>query len=148
MLMEAKDDLKEYMLKEIEVIQGVINRMGHNSFVLKGWAVTLVAAALLLKGSTHHAWVAWIPLLAFWYLDGYFLWQERMYRKLYDWVVENRLSTDECLFSMNAYKFRTNVQTKFKIMFSETLGLFYGSVAALITIYMILDSVTNKGGCP
>ena len=47
--------------------------MGHSSFVLKGRAVTLVAVALLLKGSTHRAWVAWIPLLVFWYLDAYFL---------------------------------------------------------------------------
>ena len=135
--MERKKDLKESMLKEIELIQGIITRMGHNSFVLKGWAVTLVAAALLLKGSTHHAWVAWIPLLVFWYLDAYFLWQERMYRKLYDWVVENRKDTDEYLFSMNAYRFKKDVQTKFRIMASETLGLFYGSVAGLIVVYMI-----------
>ena len=30
-------------LKHLEMVQGVINRMASNSFMLKGWAVTLVA---------------------------------------------------------------------------------------------------------
>lgn len=30
-------------IKHLELVQGVINRMANNSFMLKGWAVTLVA---------------------------------------------------------------------------------------------------------
>ena len=30
-------------MKHLEMIQGVISRMANNSFMLKGWAVTLVA---------------------------------------------------------------------------------------------------------
>ena len=30
-------------IKHLELIQGIINRMAGNSFMLKGWAVTLVA---------------------------------------------------------------------------------------------------------
>jgi len=135
--MEDKSVLKEYMPKEIVLIQDIIKRMASNSFMIKGWAVTLVVVTLLLKGSKHQVLIAFIPLFVFWFLDAYFLWQERLYRKLYDWVVENRLKTDEYLFSMNAYRFKDKVQSKFRIMFSITLCSFYGSIAVLTLIYTI-----------
>jgi len=135
--MEDKANLKEYMLKEIDIVQDIIKRMAFNSFMIKGWAITLVVVTLLLKGAKHQVLIAFIPLLVFWFLDAYFLWQERMYRKLYDWVISNRLKTDEHLFDMNAYRFKDKVQSRFRIMFSITLGWFYGSIAVLIAIYAV-----------
>jgi len=135
--MEDRNELKEYMLKEIEIIQEIIKRMGTNSFMIKGWAITLVVITLLLKGIEYQVWIAFIPLLVFWFLDAYFLWQERMYRKLYEWVISNRLKTDEYLFDMNAYRFKDEVQSRLRIMFSITLSWFYGSIAILIIIYLI-----------
>jgi len=98
MNMEDKLTLKEYMLKEIEIIQDIIKRMA------------------------------------------------RMYRELYNWVISNRLKTDEHLFDMNAYRFKDKVQSKFRIMFSITLGWFYGSIAVLIAIYSIALLLLQKGG--
>ena len=40
----------EKKLKHLEMVQGVINRMANNSFMLKGWAVTLVAGIFALSG--------------------------------------------------------------------------------------------------
>jgi hypothetical protein len=137
--MENKENLKEYMLKEIEIIQDIIKRMAFNSFMIKGWAITLVVVALLLKSTEkYQVWIAFIPLFVFWFLDAYFLWQERLYRKLYEWVVNNRLKTDEYLFDMNAYRFKDKVQSVPRIMFSITLGWFYGSIAILIIIYALI----------
>lgn len=144
--MEEKISLKEYMLKEVDIIQEIIRRMAFNSFMIKGWAITLVVVALLLKGTEYQVWIAFIPLLVFWFLDAYFLWQERMYRKLYEWVIKNRLKTDEYLFDMNAYRFKDEVQSRFRIMFSITLGWFYGSIAILIVIYSIIIFLVQKGG--
>lgn len=144
--MEDNENLKEYMLKEIDIIQGIINRMAHNSFMIKGWAITLVVVALLLQGTKYQVLLAFIPLLVFWFLDAYFLWQERMYRKLYDWVISNRLKTDQYLFDMNAYRFKEAVQSRFRIMFSITLGWFYGSIAILIVIYAVAICILQKGG--
>ncbi len=73
------------------------------------------------------------------------MWQERLYRKLYDWVVNNRLKTDEYLFDMNAYRFKDEVQSKLRIIFSITLGWFYVSIAILIIIYALVVLIT-KGG--
>ena len=137
MQMEDKENLREYMLKEIDIIQEIIKRMAFNSFMIKGWAITLVVVALLLKGTKSQILIAFIPLLLFWFLDAYFLRQERMYRKLYDWVINNRLKTEENLFDMNAYRFEDEVQSRFRIMFSITLGWFYGLIAILLIIYSI-----------
>ncbi len=104
--MQEDISLKESMLKEIDIIQGTIKRMAFNSFVIKGWAITLVVVALLLRGVEYQVWIAFIPLLVFWFLDSYFLHQERLYRRLYEWVINNRLNTKEYLFDMNAYRFK------------------------------------------
>lgn len=143
--MEEKEILREYMLKEIDIVQDIIKRMAFNSFMIKGWAITLVVVTLLLKGAEYQVWIAFIPLLVFWFLDAYFLWLERMYRRLYEWIIKNRLKTDEYLFNMNAYRFKDEVQSKLRIMFSITLGGFYGSIAILIIIYALVVLIT-KGG--
>jgi hypothetical protein len=66
----------------LEFIQGVIHRMARNSFLLKGWAVTLVSALLALSAGgafRRDVIVAYLPLIGFWMLDGYFLHQERLF---------------------------------------------------------------------
>lgn len=137
--MEDEKDLKQYMLKEIDIIQDIIKRLAYDSFLIKGWAISLVVVTLLLKGMEYQIYLAFIPLIVFWFLDAYYLWQERMYRKLYDWVVSNRLKTKEYLFDMNAKgRFKNQVQSQFRIMFSLTLGWFYGSIAILVVIYALI----------
>ena len=133
----TKEELKEFMLKEIEIIQDIIKRMAFNSFMIKGWTITLVAVTLLLRGSEYQVLIAFIPILIFWFLDAYFLWQERLYRRLYNWVIKNRTNTDQYLFDMNAYRFKNEEQSRLRIMFSITLGWFYGSIFILTLIYAI-----------
>ena len=70
-------------LKHLEFIQGVINRLASNSFQMKGWSVVLVAAILVLlarEDCLAAAFIALGPSMVFWGLDGYFLWQERLFR--------------------------------------------------------------------
>lgn len=76
-------------MKHLELIQGIISRMANNSFMLKGWAVTLVAGIFALAGKDTdklYFLVAYIPVIVFWALDAYYLWQERLYRGLYEKV--------------------------------------------------------------
>lgn len=133
--MANQDFLKDSLFKEISLIQEIIKRMASNSFMIKGWTITLVVATLLLKGSTYQILIAFIPLISFWFLDSYFLRQERLYRKLYSWVVENRLKTDEHLFDMNAKRFEGKVCSICRTMFSITLLWFYGILLILIAAY-------------
>jgi hypothetical protein len=69
--------------KHLEFTQGVINRMGQNSFLIKGWTVTLVSAlfALAAKDANQKfVIVAYFPTIAFWLLDSYYLYQERLFK--------------------------------------------------------------------
>ena len=43
-----KKERKTVMEKEIDLVQGCISRMAQNSFVIKGWTITLIAVALAL----------------------------------------------------------------------------------------------------
>jgi hypothetical protein len=84
---------EEKQLKHLEMIQGVINRLAGNSFQMKGWSITLIAALMALaahEANERYAAVALLPALCFWGLDAYYLRQERLFRKLYDAV---RLNT-------------------------------------------------------
>lgn len=144
--MLEKEPLEKFFIEEIKVIQDIIKRLAFNSFMIKGWAITLVVVTLLLKGDKYQVLISFIPLIVFWFLNAYFLWQERMYRKLYDWVISNRLKTDEYLFDMNAYRFEGDVQSKFRIMFSITLGWFYGCIAILIVMYILVLFSSKQGG--
>lgn len=135
----------EAKLKHLEMIQGVINRMAGNSFLLKGWSVTLISAlfALAAKDSNQFfLYLAYFPCVAFWSLDGYFLWQERMYRKLYQEVTG--IAPDLINFDMNVAKFKNEVDSWFSICFSVTLRLFHGVVFGVIVLIMLI--IISTGG--
>jgi len=143
--MENKEDIKDFMIKELEIIQGIINRMAYNSFLIKGWTITLVVATLLLKEDKYNTFIAFIPIIVFWFLDAYFLRLERLYRRLYNWVKDNRLKTQDFLFDLNYKRFEREEQSIPRIMFSITLVWFYGSLFVLTLIYVIL-LLLIKGG--
>lgn len=134
--MADQEILRNILYKEIDLIQDIIKRMASNSFMMKGWSITLVVATLLLKGTKYQVPIALIPLFSFWVLDAYFLRQERLYRKLYEWVIANRLKTEDYLFDLNAYRFTPMVQSTFRIMFSTTLAWFYLLMFILIMAYL------------
>ena len=119
--------------KHLEFIQAVISRMAGNSFLLKGWTVTLVAAlfALSSKDANHsYLLVVYLPVLVFWTLDGYFIYQERLFRDLYDHV--RQLGEAKIDFSMDRRRFRSARNSWLGSMFSSTLLLFYLPLIALI----------------
>ena len=127
-------------IKHLEFIQGVINRLASDSFRMKGWCVVLVAALFILlarQGQVGFVVVALIPVIAFWGLDGYFLWQERLYRALYDHV--RALEEDKIDFSMNVSPFMKNRGCTWpNATFSRTLLLFYSPLAAAIALAMAI----------
>ena len=119
-------------LKHLEFLQSIVNRLATDSFRLKGWAVVLVSALVVLlarEGRIEIAPVALAPAIVFWGLDGYFLWQERLFRALYDHV--RQLEECEIDFSMDIGPFRTGyARTWLGATFSRTLIGFYGVLAA------------------
>jgi len=130
----------------LEMVQGVVNRLSHNSFLLKGWSVLLVSALFALaagKSKPYFIYLAYFPAIAFWILDGYFLWQERLFRALYDRVRE--MKEEDIDFSMNTTVVRDEVKPWRDVVFSLTLLLLHATVVASIVIVMIVWLVVNKG---
>ncbi len=129
----------EQKIKHLEFIQGVINRMAANSFLIKGWCITLVSALFALAAkdtNKNYIIIAYIPVLVFWILDGYYLWQERLFRGLYDHIrVKDENSID---FSMDTRAFEGGRNTWMNSIFSKTLFIFYLPLIILMLIIMYL----------
>jgi hypothetical protein len=126
----------EYFFKELDLIQGIITRMAGNSFQIKGWALTLIVGSMVLSQNPQHRLFAFIPLVAFWYLDAYYLQLEKCYRKLYEWTINNRPICRDNQFDLNAHdRFKKDVESISQIMRSKTLLWFYGVILILIVAF-------------
>lgn len=131
----------ENKLKHLEMIQGIINRMASNSFALKGWSVTLVAGIFALSSKDANEiyfLIAYIPIIVFWFLDAYYLLQERLFRSLYGKV--RRLSEEKIDFDMNIAKneFKSEKNTFCACMISVTEAGFYIPLSIVTTAVIIL----------
>lgn len=132
----------EKKLKHLEMLQAVISRMAHNSFLLKGWNVVLVSAIFVLASSesrSHLVFLAYLPTAAFWLLDGYFLRQERLFRKLYDKV--RAMGDDDIDFSMNTTPIDAEVASWLTVAVSRTLLLFHGAIILTVTAAWLVPTV-------
>lgn len=131
--------------QELEHIQNIIDRQASNSFKIKGWTVTLVVVALLFRTNNFQLFAAFIPLIGFWYLDAYYLRQERKFRELFDWVRLNRDDTDDHLFDMDPSRFEDEVDGTTQLMTTRSMFTFYGTIAGLLIIYTIILIWINGG---
>ncbi len=128
-------------IKHLEMLQAIIQRMASNSFMLKGWNVILVSAIFALSfdaSKSRVIFLAYLPALAFWLLDGYFLHQERLFRVLYDKV--RTMSENEIDFSMDTKPVVGQVASWFSVIFSRTLFLFHGAIVLTITLVWLLSN--------
>ena len=134
----------ENKIRHLEMIQGVISRMASNSFLLKGWAVTLVAGIFALSAKDTdklYFILAYVPIIVFWGLDAYYLLQERLYRSLYERV----MGTDEKAidFSLKATtsEFDSNKNCYCCCLFSKTELGFYLPLAILCIVVIVITHI-------
>jgi hypothetical protein len=130
----------EEKIAHLEFIQQVIKRMSTNSFLIKGWSVALVSAILAVAATNKDlepllVLIAYFPASVLWILDGYYLYQERLFKKLYDDVRTPNTAVGD--FSMDVSKYRDNTQTWRKATFSRTLLIFHGCILMAILIVTI-----------
>ena len=137
-----------HKIKHLELIQGVVNRLSTNSFLLKGWSVVLISALFALsapEANISFVFLAYIPAVIFWGLDGYFLWQERLFRALYDHV--RKLDEGAIDFSMDRTPFRSgqgfwnSFHDWRAVVFSKTLIPFHGVLIGAIVVVMVLHFI-------
>ena len=132
----------EKKLKHLEFLQNIIDRMANCSFLLKGWSVTIVAALLALSSVTQEkialVLISFLPIILFWILDAYYLWQERLFRTVYNAV--RKKNENEIDFEMNPMDFVGGPNTWLSTIFSKTIVVFYLSLMVTmisVAIYLI-----------
>lgn len=129
----------EARLKHLEFVQAIISRMANNSYITKGWSLTITAAIYGFAAIHLNPWIAsvgFIPVIGFWWLDAWYLRQERLFRCLYDDI--RQPGTSVPLFSMHIQIYRINPLARWRrVAFSATLLIFYGILmAAALTIFI------------
>jgi len=118
-------------IKHLEFIQNIITRMNTNSFQIKGMSITITAALLALyAGSNKPLYLAvpLIPTILFWFLDTYYLQQERKFRGIYNDVA--KLSNTETriivrAFEMPLQKYINGKYSYLNVFWSKTIWPFY-----------------------
>jgi len=129
------------------MIQGVVSRLAQDSFLLKGWSVVLVSALFALAANSsnqYFVYLSYFPAIAFWILDGYFLWQERLFRALYDKV--RALNEKDIDFSMNTSELKSKNKSWCDAILSNTLIIFHGTIIGSIVVVMSIVLILNRGG--
>ena len=129
-------------LKHLDYLQAVIARMAQNSFLFKGWAVTLASGLAAYGATKNDRLLLVLPIvttLLFWGLDGYYLWLERAFVNLYGRVIQ--LPEAEIDFVMRPDK--TDAFTCWlKTCLRPHLTALYGTMI----VVMIIGYCYTKGG--
>jgi len=136
--------MSEEKLKHLEFIQSCISRMGQNSFQMKGWALTVVAAlsalfaASIAEGSNGNYWFVFVaipPTIIFWFLDSYYLQQERKFRGVYKDVVGLTNNVNVRGFEMPLDKYTKGNYSFFNVVWSRTIWPIYVPIILALTIF-------------
>ena len=135
----------ENKIKHLEFIQTVITRLNQISFQIKGWMITIVSALLALyasSGKQIYILVAIVPTVIFWFLDTYYLQQERKFRGVYNDVAglspeDSRVDVRD--FEMPIQKYQCGRYCYFNVLISRTILPLYGVVIiGLVIAYIML----------
>lgn len=126
-------------VKHMEFIQAVIARQAGNSFLIKGWAITVSGAiyGFAINGLNWQlAAVGLAPALIFCFLDAYYLWQERLFRYLYNAVRRGQVSD---AYSMDTEPYRQHERYRGALWSRTILPLYavilFGGIAATAIVH-------------
>ena len=128
-------------MKHLEFLQNIITRMNSNSFQIKTFTITIVSALLVVFASNKNEFFIAISIFAvllFWFLDSYYLQQERKFRGIYNNI--SGLQNDMVIkdFEMPIHKFIGGQFNYWKVFFSITILLFYGIIIVILAGVLVL----------
>jgi len=126
------------MAEHLDYIQNTINRMSHNSFLIKGWTITFISLLFILAVKDSNYWfliLSLLPLICFWGLDAYYLRQERLFRKLYNFVRKGKIREP---FTMDTKPLKKYVDSWFLTLFSPTIVVVYFPIIFLNILLQVL----------
>ena len=130
-------------LKHMEFIQNVITRMNTNSFQIKGWTVTIVSALLAIYASSKNNYLILagvFPSIIFWFLDSFYLQQERKFRGLYNDVAGISDNPQKLkLFEMRPDLYNGGKYSFWSVFISRTiLKVYLSIIIVLISLFLCI----------
>ena len=132
--------LSDEKIKYLEIIQTVISRLAGNSFLIKGWAISIAITGFGVfetNKNTSFLWLIIFSSLIFWTLDGYYVRQERLFRKLYEDKAINNHKGKVINFSLSTVNYEKYVSGKVACMFSFPTSAVYFSI--LLVALLLLN---------
>ena len=145
--------MESHKLKHLDFIQSVITRMNTNSFQIKGMTITIVSALLAVYASTSKLpflMIGIIPTFLFWFLDAYYLQQERKFRGVYNNAAGLKSDIEISDFEMPIQKFNGGSYSFSKVLFSKTIVWLYGTIIVLlvaINCFLVFSNCTITINC-
>lgn len=143
--MSEEDKSESIRIAHLTMLQGVISRMGSNSFTLKALSATFGSAAVAImayadKPSPYYAIAAVLPILIFWLMDAQYLRYERAYRSLF-----NRVRKGEEIepYDLDASPFMDRPWAVLKIAISWSVSCFY--LAIFLALAFISFLIATEG---
>ncbi|MCK9170474.1 MAG: hypothetical protein M0P01_08680 [Treponema sp.] len=138
--------------KEIDLIEGVINRMANNSFMIKGWTLTIVGVVFALTNNNPVTFIVVtgiaVVIISFWCLDTFYLRTERKYRALYTDILSkthNKKYNEIDWYNLDTkkYEYAPSVGSFKSVMWSKTIWPFY-FLLLLIVLFILIVSIILK----
>ncbi len=129
--------MNQSKLKHLEFIQNIISRMNTNSFIIKGWCLTLISAILALSVNQEKNLILIIGIpvcLIFWFLDSYYLCLEKKYRILYS----EQIKTESYDFSLDIKKFKNRIPFYIALINTSVIILYLLILSILIISFILL----------
>lgn len=161
------DEIEENRVKHLDMIQAVVGRLGTDSFLVKGWTVTVAGAFAGFAVNLSDAGLAGASLVTtflFWTLDSQFLRSERLFRALFERVRNRDEGIEPFFMAATGSDFvelaeqteqHQEAGSRWKTFWSNSLRTFYGAIVALTLILILLlslgseyDSKTNRSQGP
>lgn len=141
---QLENVMSEEKIKHLEFVQNVVTRMNANSFQIKGWTVTIVSALIAVYASTQNSsfiLIGIFPTFIFWFLDAYYLNQERKFRGLYSDIAGNSESEKSIKpFEMRPDLYVGGKYSYWRSFLSRTISIMYLSIStSLIFLFLYLE---------
>jgi len=134
-----KEISREYLFKEVEIVQNIILRLENMTLIVRMCSVTLITVALLFGLGYHHYFIAFALLFVFWVYDAHLSRLDKLYRTHYECLVNNRLHSMCSLNVKLEEKYRSELPNRFQVMFSKILVAFYGFLLIIIVCSILVD---------
>jgi hypothetical protein len=140
--------MNDYTIKHLEFIHDTITRLNANSFHVKALSImiltTLLGICVSLK-KTSYFLVSISPFALFWFLDAYYLQQERKFRGIYNDVAG--LSNDKVRiivreFEMPIEQYTCGKYSYLEVFWSKTIWPFY---LLPILLLLVIGYIFSQG---